>query len=43
MQMIEDGRYTAGNGVVIEDSNEIRLDDLILNCGTSTTNIGGGS
>ena len=43
MQMIEDGRYNAGNGVVIEDSNEIRLDDLILNCGTSTTNIGGGS
>lgn len=26
----------AGNGIVIEDSY-IRLDDLILNCGTSTT------
>ena len=26
----------AGNGIVIED-NYIRLDDLILNCGTSTT------
>ena len=30
--------YTAGNGIVIEN-DEIRLDDLILDCGTSTTNI----
>ena len=28
--------YTAGDGIVIE-GNEIRLDDLILDCGTSTT------
>ena len=32
-----DGRqYTAGNGIIIEGT-EIELDDLILNCGTSTT------
>ena len=30
--------YQAGNGIVIE-GREIRLDDLILDCGTSTTNI----
>ena len=30
--------YTAGNGIVIEN-DRIRLDDLILDCGTSTTNI----
>ena len=30
--------YTAGNGIVIR-YNEIALDDLILDCGTSTTNI----
>lgn len=41
MQLIEEGLYTAGNGIVIEDK-VIRLDDLILDCGTSTTNIGGG-
>lgn len=28
--------YTAGNGIVIL-GNEISVDDLILNCGTSTT------
>lgn len=32
--------YVAGNGITIS-YNEISLDDLILNCGTSTTNIGG--
>ena len=40
MELIEQGMYTAGNGIVIEDK-EIRLDDLIFDCGTSTTNIGG--
>lgn len=30
--------YTAGNGIVITNK-EIALDNLILNCGTSTTNI----
>ena len=30
--------YIAGNGIVIEDK-VIELDDLILDCGTSTTNI----
>lgn len=30
--------YQAGNGIVI-DGREIRLDDLILDCGTSTTNV----
>ena len=30
--------YTAGNGIIIS-YNEISLDDLILDCGTSTTNI----
>lgn len=39
MALIEHGMYDAGNGIVITDK-EISLDDLILNCGTSTTNIG---
>lgn len=30
--------YQAGNGIVIEN-RVISLDDLILDCGTSTTNI----
>lgn len=30
--------YTAGDGIIIE-GNEIRLDELTLDCGTSTTNI----
>lgn len=30
--------YIAGNGIIIEN-NIIELDDLILDCGTSTTNI----
>ena len=30
--------YVAGNGIIIEN-NIIELDDLILDCGTSTTNI----
>ena len=30
--------YVAGNGITIEN-NIIELDDLILDCGTSTTNI----
>ena len=36
MELIERGTYTAGNGIVIED-RAIQLDDLILDCGTSTT------
>lgn len=40
MGLIEHGMYSAGNGIVIEN-REIQLDDLILDCGTSTTNIGG--
>ena len=36
MELIEHGMYPAGNGIVIED-RAIRLDDLILDCGTSTT------
>lgn len=32
----EGKQYTAGNGIIIEGT-EIELDDLILNCGTSTT------
>ena len=31
--------YMAGNGIVINNYNTISLDDLILDCGTSTTNI----
>lgn len=38
MELIERGIYDAGNGIVIENK-EIRLDDLILDCGTSTTNV----
>ena len=30
--------YIAGNGIIIAN-DRISLDDLILNCGTSTTNI----
>lgn len=30
--------YVAGNGIIIEN-NMIKLDDLVLDCGTSTTNI----
>lgn len=30
--------YEAGNGIVIED-RVISLDELVLDCGTSTTNI----
>ena len=37
--LLEHGIYTAGEGIVIAD-REISLDDLILDCGTSTTNIG---
>lgn len=33
--------YTAGNGLVL-DNYSFSLDDLILDCGTSTTNVGGG-
>ena len=40
MEALEHGMYSAGNGIVIEN-REIQLDDLILDCGTSTTNIGG--
>ena len=38
MELIEHGMYTAGNGIILDD-RVIRLDDLILDCGTSTTNI----
>ena len=38
MELIEHGMYTAGDGIVIENK-EIKLDELILDCGTSTTNI----
>jgi hypothetical protein len=38
MELIEHGMYTAGNGIVIEN-REIQLDNLILDCGTSTTNV----
>lgn len=38
MEMIEHGMYDAGNGIVIEN-RVISLDDLILDCGTSTTNV----
>ena len=38
-QIIEQGgTYGAGNGIIVED-RLISLDDLILDCGTSTTNI----
>ena len=29
--------YLAGNGIIINENNEISLDELIINCGTSTT------
>jgi hypothetical protein len=38
MELIEHGMYTAGNGITLDD-RVIALDDLILDCGTSTTNI----
>ena len=38
MELIEHGMYSAGNGIVINE-REISLDDLILDCGTSTTDI----
>ena len=36
MELIEHGMYTAGNGITINEK-VISLDDLILDCGTSTT------
>lgn len=38
MELIEHGMYDAGNGITINE-RVIALDDLILDCGTSTTNI----
>ena len=38
MNLIEHGMYDAGNGIILDD-RVIALDDLILDCGTSTTNI----
>lgn len=38
MEIVEHGMYTAGNGITL-DNRVIALDDLILDCGTSTTNI----
>ena len=38
-ELIENGMYTAGEGIVIAN-REISLDNLILDCGTSTTNVG---
>jgi len=38
MELIEHGMYDAGNGITLDD-RVIALDDLVLNCGTSTTNI----
>ena len=38
MELIEHGMYSAGNGIVI-DERTIQLDNLTLNCGTSTTNL----
>lgn len=37
-EFIEHGIYEAGNGIILDD-RVIALDDLILDCGTSTTNI----
>ena len=34
--LIEHGMYTAGEGIIISERT-ISLDELILNCGTSTT------
>lgn len=38
MALIDHGMYEAGNGITL-DERVIALDDLILDCGTSTTNI----
>lgn len=38
IELIEHGMYDAGNGIVINE-RVISLDNLILDCGTSTTNI----
>ena len=38
MELIEHGMYNAGNGIIINE-RVISLDELILDCGTSTTNI----
>lgn len=38
MALIDHGMYEAGNGIIL-DERVIALDDLILDCGTSTTNI----
>lgn len=38
MELIEHGIYDAGNGIIINEK-VISLDELILDCGTSTTNI----
>ena len=38
MELIDHGMYDAGNGIILDD-RVIALDDLVLNCGTSTTNI----
>ncbi len=38
MDLIDYGIYTPGNGITLDD-RVIALDDLILDCGTSTTNI----
>ena len=38
IDLIDYGMYTAGNGIKLDDK-VIALDDLILDCGTSTTNI----
>ena len=37
-ELIEHGMYEAGDGIVIEN-RVISLDELVLDCGTSTTNI----
>lgn len=38
MELIDQGMYEAGNGIIL-DNRVIALDDLILDCGTSTTNV----
>ena len=38
MELIEHGMYDAGNGIIINE-RVISLDELILDCGISTTNI----
>ena len=37
-KVVHGSSYTAGNGIIIENRT-ISLDELILDCGTSTTNI----